>query len=141
MEAEFAKLTDEMEGDYVKCVMRTGEAIYAPMINIGTASFMPSKKWLTANKDNFIALITYERNYYSNPLIIGFYPVKDAKMDSFNTLYMIEELLFKLVEQLGKAKINTQLGPQQFMPDTLVVLDEIKQSLTDTMSNVLKLEK
>ena len=132
MEAEFAKLTDEMEGDYVKCVMRTGEAIYAPMINIGTASFMPSKKWLTANKDNFIALITYERNYYS---------IKGAKMDSFNTLYMIEELLFKLVEQLGKAKINTQLGPQQFMPDTLVVLDEIKQSLTDTMSNVLKLEK
>lgn len=126
---EFAKITGEMEGNTYQVKMRTGESLYAPLTIVGTDVTIPSKKWVTTNKDNFLALVTYEKDMPISPMIIGFYPVKGADSSSYNTLEVLMELFSKLLEQLGKAKINTQIGPQQFLPDTLLVLEEISTNL------------
>ena len=62
---EFAQLTDDLDGDYLKVKMRQEEEIFAPLLNIGTSTSLPTKKWLSANKKHFIALVTYERDYFS----------------------------------------------------------------------------
>lgn len=126
---EFGKITGEVENNYIQVKMRTGECLFAPIAIVGTDVTIPSEKWITANKDNFLALVTYEKDMYISPMIIGFYPVKGADSSSYNTTEKLIAILEKLLEQLGKAKINTQIGPQQFMPDTLVVLEQLSNDL------------
>lgn len=138
---EFAKITGKLDNNLLQVRMRTGEQLYAPIVTVGTNVSLPSEKWILDNKDNFLALVTYEKDLYISPMIIGFYPVKGADSQSYNTTERLITVMEKLIEQLSKAKVNTQLGPQTFMPDTLVVLDELSEDVNSIKSliNPLKL--
>lgn len=133
---EFGKITGEVDNNLIQVKMRTGESLFAPLTVIGTDVSIPSEDWITANKDNFLALVTYEKDMYISPMIIGFYPVKGASSSEYNTFEKVIVILEKLLEQLSKARINTQIGPQQFMPDTLMVLKQLTQDLALAKSDI-----
>ena len=138
---EFAQLTDDLDGDYLKVKMRTGEEVFAPLLNIGTSTSLPTKKWLSANKKHFIALVTYERDYFSHPIIIGFYPVKGAKTADFDIIFKLLTLVEDLLAELRVAKTNTMLGPQPFFPDTNVNLKKIELDLAELKKERLEINK
>ena len=128
---EFAKITGEMEGNRIEVKLPTGEHLYSPIMLNGTAVTFPSEEWIKNNKDNFLAVITYEGSRCYDSMVLGFYPVKGADSTSYNTTDRMFKMLVKLVDQLLKAKTNTQIGPQPFMADTIKVLNEIKKELED----------
>lgn len=133
---EFGKITGEVENNLMQVKMRTGESLFAPMAIVGTGVSIPSLKWVTANKDNFLALVTYEKDILENPIVVGFYPVKGAVSATYNTTERLLLIVKKLLEQLSKAKINTQIGPQQFMPDTLLVLEQLSANLMNVEQDI-----
>lgn len=128
---EFAKITGNVERNYIEVKMRTGESLYAPIVVMGTDVTLPSDKWIADNKDNFLALVSFEKDIPESPLIIGFYPVKGADSSAYNTMERLTEVLLKLIEQLLKAKVNTQIGPQPFMVDTIQVFNNLKKDIED----------
>lgn len=137
---EIAKITGDVLDNKIQVTVRTGESFFAPMAILGTAVTAPSEKWIKENKDNFMALVTYEKNNYITPIIMGFYPLKGSDSSSYNTSERLIEVLVKLVEQLSKGKINTQLGPQQFMPDTQKVLSDLKKELEEIKKLILTID-
>lgn len=137
---EFGKITGKVENNLIQVKMRTGENLYAPMAVVGTGVTLPSEEWITENKDNFLALVTYEKDMYISPMIIGFYPVKGADSTSYNTTERMFVMLVKLVDQLLKAKVNTQIGPQPFLPNTISVFNEIKKELEDIQKLLLNVK-
>lgn len=138
---EFAKITGEMEGNNLQVQMKTGECLYAPMIIVGNSTSLPSDEWIKSNKDSFLALITYEGDTYYDPMVLGFYPVKGSNSEAYDVTERVLEQLIILVEKLYTARVNTQLGPQTFMPNTLVYLDNIYESLLDVQDTILKNKK
>lgn len=136
---EYTKIlnSDEEDEKYLRLRARTGEEFIAPMCTIGTSGILPSKKWVEKNKDNFLAVVTYEKNLLENPIIQGFLPLTNAKAEEYNFLYLCTEVMLKLIEQLSKAKVNTQIGPQPFMPDTTRVLNDLKDKLNTYKEEVL----
>lgn len=137
---EFAKISGEMEGNSLLVTMRTGESFYAPITVMGTDATIPSNEWISANKNNFLALVTYEKDMYISPMIIGFFPVKGADSSSYSTLERLISIAITLVEQLLKAKVNTMLGPQPFMPDTVKVLTDVQTELENIKKLILPLK-
>ena len=137
---EFGKITGEVDNNLIQVKMRTGESLFAPLTIIGTDVSIPSKDWIIANKDNFLALVTYEKNMYISPMIIGFYPVKGADSSSYNTSERLLITVIELIEQLLKAKVNTQIGPQPFMPDTIQVFNNIKKELDEIKKLILPIK-
>lgn len=137
---EFGKITGEVDNNLMQVRMRTGECLFAPVVVVGTDVSVPSKDWVAANKDNFLALVTYEKDMYISPMIIGFYPVKGADSSSYNTTERLLAMVMKLIEQLLKAKVNTQIGPQPFMSDTIKVLNDIKSELDEVKKLILPLK-
>ena len=138
---EFYKLTGKSGGDRIQVKARTGEEMYAPMINVGTSTSVPTQKWLMENKDNFIALVSYERDSFSRPLIIGFYPVKGAKSSDFDLMLKVMNLFDNLLDQLLQAKTNTMMGPQMFFPDTIQKIQETKLKLEELKQERLEINK
>lgn len=134
---EFAKITGAVENNLIQVRMRTGENLFAPLTVVGTGASIPSEDWVVANKDNFLALVTYEKDMYISPMIIGFYPVKGADSSTYNTTERLLAMVTKLIEQLLKAKVNTQIGPQPFMPDTIQVFNDIKNELDEITKLIL----
>lgn len=137
---EFAKITGESDNNLMQVRMRTGECLYAPIVATGTDVSLPSAQWISANKDNFLALVTYEKDMYISPMIVGFYPVRGADSSKYNTFERLLALTGKLLEQLSKAKVNTQIGPQQFMPDTLLALDDLSADLKEIKADINQLK-
>lgn len=137
---EFGKITGEMEDNLLQVKMRTGECIYAPITTIGTGVSLPSEEWINNNKDCFLALVAYEKNMCISPMIIGFYPVRGADSSSFNTTERLLIVVSELIEQLLKAKVNTQIGPQPFMVDTIQVFNDLKKELTEIKNLILPLK-
>ena len=138
---EFGKITGEVEGNFIQVKLRTGECLFAPVTIVGTDVSLPSEVLITANKDNFLSLVTYVKYMYISPMVIGFYPVKGADSSSYNTTERLLAMVTKLIEQLLKAKVNTMLGPQPFMPDSMQVFTEIKQELDEISKLILPLKK
>lgn len=134
---EFGKITGEVENNLMQVTLRTGESLFAPIAVVGTDVSIPSADWVNINKDNFLALVTYEKDMYISPMIIGFYPVKGADSSSYNTTERLLAMVTKLIEQLLKAKVNTMLGPQPFMPDTIRVFNDIKKELDEIVKLIL----
>lgn len=134
---EFAKITGEVDNNLIQVKMRTGESLFAPIIVMGTDVSIPSEKWIMSNKDNFLALVTYEKDMLISPMIIGFYPVKGADSSEYNTAERLLAAVIMLMEQLLKAKVNTQIGPQPFMSDTIRVFNDIKKELEE-VSNLIR---
>lgn len=137
---EFGKITGEVDNNLIQVKMRTGESLFAPLTVIGTDVSIPSKDWITANKDNFLALVTYEKDMYISPMIIGFYPVKGASSAKYNSFERLMDVVEKLVKQLSEARVNTQLGPQQFLPDTLLVFEELSDIIGDIKRNINQID-
>ena len=137
---EFGKITGEVSNNMIQVRMRTGESLFAPMAVVGTNVSLPSQEWITNNKDNFLALVTYEKDMFISPMIIGFYPVQGSDSSAFNTTERLLAMVYKLLEQLLKAKVNTQIGPQPFMPDTVKVFNEIKVELDEIKKLILPLK-
>lgn len=137
---EFGKITGEVDNNLIQVKMRTGECLYAPMTIVGTDVSIPSEEWVKNNKDNFLALVTYEKDMCISPMIIGFYPVKGADSSTYNTTERLLAMCVKLVEQLLKAKVNTLLGPQPFMPDTIKVFTDIKNELYEIEKLILPIK-
>lgn len=136
---EFGKILD-LDKNYLRVQLRTGERIYAPIVTMGANVSLPSEKWVQSNKDNFLALVAYEKGIWENPMIIGFYPVKGGESKSYNTHERLLAMVVKLIEQLLKAKVNTQIGPQPFMQDTIKVFNEIKSELDEIDKLILPLK-
>lgn len=137
---EFGKITGEVENNLIQVQMRTGESLYAPMTTMGIDVSLPSEQWIKDNKDSFLALVAYEKDLYISPMIIGFYPVKGADSKTYNTFERLFEMFYKLIEQLLKAKVNTQIGPQPFMPDTIQVFNDVKKELDEIKKLILPLK-
>lgn len=137
---EFGKITGTTDNNLVEVRLRTGVSFLAPLAVVGTGVTLPSVQWVSDNKDNFLALVAYEKDIYENPLIIGFYPVKGADSTSYNTTERLLTALMTLMEQLLKAKVNTMMGPQPFMPDTIQVFNEVKTELESIKSLILPLK-
>lgn len=137
---EFAKITGEMDGHRIQVTMRTGESLYAPITVMGTDVSVPSKEWFATNKDNFMALVTYEKDILLSPMVIGFFPVAGADSSSYNTTERLLSATLQLLEQLLKAKVNTMIGPQPFMPDTIQVFTTMKQELEEIQKLILPLK-
>lgn len=136
---EYVKIlgSDEDDNKFLRLKARTNEEFIAPMVIVGTSTLLPSKEWVDKNKDNFLAIVTYEKNLNENPLIIGFLPLEKSDATEYNFLYLCTEVLLKLLDQLGKAKVNTQIGPQPFMADTIKVLSELKSNVEQYKKGVL----
>lgn len=137
---EFGKITGDMEGHYIEVQMRTGEHLYAPMVVMGNSISIPSESWIKTNKDNFLALVTFEKDILENPMIIGFYPVKGATSKDYDVTEKLLKLVTDLVEELQKARINTQLGPQKFLPDTQMELKSMKSTLDEISASINSLK-
>lgn len=137
---EFGKITGEVEGNLLQVTMRTGESLYAPMVVMGMGTSIPSEEWITENKDKFLALVTYEKDLCNSPMIIGFYPVKGADSTVYNTSERLLAMMTTLIEQLLKAKVNTQIGPQPFMQDTIKVFNDIKTELEEITKRILPIK-
>lgn len=137
---EFAKITGEVDNNHVQVRMLDGECLYAPIVVVGTNVTIPSEEWIKANKDNFLALITYERDMITSPMVVGFYPVKGADSSAFNATERLLSSCLQLVEQLLKAKVNTLIGPQPFMPDSIQVFTDIKTELEEIQKLILPIK-
>ena len=127
---EFAQITGELLDNRLKVRVRTGNEFFAP----GT---LPSAKWLSENKDKFLALVTYEKDLYISPMITGFYPLESASSASYDIQERLLAVCTELLEQLLKAKVNTMLGPQPFMPDTIQVFNDLKARLDEIKELIL----
>lgn len=138
---EFAKITGEMEGTNLQVRMRTGECLFAPMVVLGIGATLPTQEWIDQHKEEFLAMVSYEGETFYDPMVIGFFPVKGADSTKHNTTYRTFMMLIKLVEQLLQAKVNTQLGPQPFMQDSIKVFNEIKDELESISKLMLNIEK
>ena len=138
---QFAKITGKVEDNLIQVTFKTGESVYASMVVAGVSLSIPSEDWIKDNKDKFLAIVSFEGESFTTAFILGFYPVKGAKSKDFNTFEKIIEVLYKLVDQLSKAKVNTQIGPQPFLPDTLQVLAQLKQDIDKHKKDILDLSK
>ena len=127
---EFGKITGEIDNNLLQVRMRTGEHLYAPITTACPNVSLPSKQWVLENKDNFLALVAYEKDMFISPMIIGFFPVRGANSKMYNPTERLIDVMERLIRQLSKTRTNTQIGPQKFMPDTLVVLDELSEEVT-----------
>lgn len=136
---EFGQLTGEIYKNSYEVKLRTGESLFAPLCVMGVNTPQPSSAWILSNRKKFLALLTYEKDILSNPMIIGFYPVKGADSSSYDLFERLLELVKTLVEDLLSAKVSTQIGPQQFLPDTLLKLEQIKLSLEKIDNDITKL--
>ena len=128
---EFGKITGKVDGTKIQVKFRQGECLYAPIVTIGVGISLPSEKWIKDNKDSFLALVAFEKNLPENPAVIGFYPVKGAKSEDYSVTEKTLKVLLTLIEKLMNGKVNTQLGPQPFMPDTQQALSQLKQDVKD----------
>ena len=138
---DYAQITGKMDSGYrIQVKMPTGETLYAPMIVMGSSVQLPSQDWIDANKSKFLAVVTYQGSSYYDPLIMGFLPVKGAESATYNTTERMLVVMQDLVEQLLNAKVNTQIGPQPFMADTIGKLQEFKQELSDISDLVTPLK-
>lgn len=137
---EFGKITGSMEGHYIQVRLRTQECLYAPMITFGNSVSIPSEQWITENKDNFLAVVAFEKDLLQNPMIVGFFPVKGATSEVYNTHEQLLQVVTDLVEELTKARVNTQIGPQKFMPDTQIELEKFKSKLGVIKSKINNLK-
>lgn len=137
---EFGKITGDMEGHYIEVQMRTGEHLYAPIVVSGNSVSIPSKSWIEANKENFLALIAFEKDILENPMVIGFYPVKGAESKTYDVTEKLLAIVAQLVDELQKARVNTQLGPQKFLPDTQIELSNMKDTLTEISKTINSLK-
>ena len=137
---EFGKITGETSDNLLQVRMRTGESLFAPMIVVGNNVSLPSKDWIKANKDNFLALVTYEKDMLISPMIIGFYPVKNADSSAYNVTEKLLSVILELIEQLIDAKVSTQTGPQPFMPDTISVFNNLKSHINEISKTILSLK-
>ena len=126
---EFAQILGETEGNRTRIMFRTGETLFVPITIMGSSVSIPSAKWIKQHKKEFLALVSFEKDIWSSPMIVGFYPVKGASSKEYNTHERLIGVVEKLIEQLSKARVNTQIGPQKFMPDTLMTLDELKNTV------------
>ena len=134
---EFAKITGKTESpNLIEVRMRTGECLYAPISTVGANVCLPSPTWVSKNKDNFLALVTFIGNVNQNPAVIGFYPVRGADSSEYNVTERMIEKFLELLDKLGQAKVMTQLGPQQFMADTLLDLQKMATEVNTMMKEV-----
>lgn len=138
---EFMKLTGKVEEDYLEVRCRTGETLLAPMMNVGTSTSLPTEIWVGENRDNFIAIVSYEHDSYNKPLVLGFLPVKGAKSEDFDVIFQLMNLMDGLLELLLSVKTNTMLGPQPFFPDNITKVQEIKLYLQSIKERRLNLKK
>ena len=138
---EFAKITGDTLDTKIEVTMRTGESLYAPMAVTGLGTPLPSSEWIKTNKDNFLALVTFEKDLWMNPIVIGFYPVKGAKSEKYGVLERLLTATITLLDKLVNGKINTSIGPQPFMPDTLMAFNDIKKELEEISELILPIDK
>jgi len=137
---EFGKILGEVSGNRIRIKLRTGEEFMASMMVTGTTP-VPSEKWITDNKDNFLAIVEFEGNQmFPIPVLVGFYPVEGADSSVFNSFERLLTVMEKLTDQLIKAKVNTSIGPQPFLPDTIQVLNEVKQEMKKISENILPIK-
>ncbi len=137
MTLEYAQITGEI-GDtkyLFQVKMATGETLFAPLLVQGGTTAIPSKDWIDANKDKFLAVIGFTGEDYNEPFIMGFLPVKGVDTSSANILERILNNTGKLLDLLKEGKVNTQMGPQPFMTDTQAKIKQCK----DENDEILKL--
>lgn len=132
---EFGKITGNVEDGLVQVRLRTGECVFAPMAVIGNDVTIPSDEWISGNKDNFLALVGYEKDIWKNPIIVGFYPLQGYSVKE-NTLYKTLELVKELIDLLKQAKTLTLMGPQTFTPDTLAKLNMMDSTYNDILKDI-----
>lgn len=133
---EFANITGQVDDNKICVKMRTGESFYAPII-MAVNTPTPSKEWIQENKDSFLALVSFEKGLGQNPMVLGFYPVKGADSTKYSIVERLLTANLTLLEKLINGKVNTSIGPQPFMPDTLMALNDIKKELEDIEKLIL----
>jgi hypothetical protein len=132
---DFVKITGEVEGNRIRVKLPTGEELLAPVLtSLGVP--VPSEKWITDNKDKFLAIMGYKDGLNPYPIILGFYPVRGANSESFSIFERLLQINLDLLGLLASAKVTTQLGPQPFMADTQKNIEDIKTKLQELVDNI-----
>lgn len=137
---EFGKITGLMKGTRLQVQLRDKTHVYAPITVMGTNVSLPSEAWVLANKDSFLALVAYEDDELTHPMIIGFYPVKGADSSGYNISERLVDIVDTLVQTIIEAKTSTALGPMPFMPDTQAKLAQSKVELKNIISLIGKVK-
>lgn len=134
------KITGEVSGNLIRVRLRTGEEFMATMMVSGFSP-APSAQWITDNKDNFLAVTEFEgKEITPIPIVLGFYPVKGADSVEYNSVEKLLKVATSLVEQLTKAKVNTQIGPQPFLPDSVEVFKGLKNDLDEIGKSIYNIK-
>ena len=133
---EFANITGQVDGHKICVKMRTGESFYAPIV-VAVNAPIPSEEWIQNNKDSFLALVSFEKGLGQNPMVIGFYPVKGADSTKYGIVERLLTANINLLDKLINGKVNTNIGPQPFMPNTLKALNDIKKELEEIEKLIL----
>lgn len=131
---EFGKITGLVKGTKLQVQLRDKTHLYAPITVMGTNVTLPSQEWLLANKDSFLALVAYEDDELTHPMIIGFYPVRGADSSRYNVTEMLISVVDDLVQTIIEAKTSTSIGPMPFMPDTQAKLAQAKANLSKILA-------
>jgi hypothetical protein len=126
---EFFKIIGSEPKNTVRVKSRTGFEFVLPIVISNPAAPLPSEKWITDNKDKFLAVILTEETISPTPVLIGFYPVAGASSTEFNIFEQLLKACTELTQALQEAKVATSIGPQPFMPDTLTKLGDLKTNL------------
>ena len=136
---DFVKITGEVSGNSIRVKLPTGETLLAPVVT-SLGNPMPSAKWISDNKDNFLAIMGYREGLNPYPIILGFYPVRGADSESFSTFGKLLAVNVALLDLLMSAKVMTQLGPQPFMGDSQKSLNDIKSKLQELEKELNKIK-
>lgn len=137
---EFCIITGEVDNNRIRVQTRTGARFWATMAVVGNNVSLPSEKWITSNRKNFLALVAFEKDSLDGePMVMGFYPVRGASSKDYDNFELLLTQFKALVSCLQKATVMTRLGPQRLMSTAQTQLTQISSSLDDIDNNLLKL--
>jgi hypothetical protein len=138
---EFAKITGLTDKpNLIQVQLNNGEKLYAPMVTLGINVSIPSAMWIAKNKDNFLALVSFAGDIDQDPFVLGFYPLRGASSEDYNLTERMIDKFKELLNKLGQARVLTQLGPQQFMPDTIIELQKMSAEVDLLEQEINKLK-
>lgn len=135
----FGKLTGKTLGNKAEVELVTLEHYWLPMLAHGVNSPLPSDKWIEENKDNFLAVV-FIGGGRNVDCVLGFHPVKGAVSAEYNVQERLIQAVKDLTETLKNATVNTSLGPQKFLPDTIMKFTELNTELESISSLIRNIE-
>lgn len=133
---EYAKLTGNVDGQYVQVFLPSGMNFYAPIVTMGTTVTLPSKSWIAEHKNDVLAIVDYIKDDLDKPIIIGYRHVEGSKSAINNSFERLLSQVQELVNTLREATINTSSGATPFMPQVQEQFSFINEELNSISNQI-----